>query len=125
MSEAKPTNVAVWFEIPASDFERAVAFYEDLFATRLRRETIAGAELAIFPAEPPGVSGAIVKGSQFHPGEGPIVYLNGNGRLDALLARVPELGGKVAVPKTALPQGMGAFAQIIDSEGNRVGLHTM
>ncbi|HJU17234.1 MAG TPA: VOC family protein [Stellaceae bacterium] len=125
MSEANPTNIAVWFEIPASDLERAVAFYEDLFATRLRRETIAGAALAIFPSEGPGVSGAIVKGPHFRPGEGPVVYLNGNGRLDAMLERVPRLGGRIAVPKVALPEGMGAFAHIIDTEGNRVGLHTM
>ena len=125
MSEASPTNVAVWFEIPASDLDRAIAFYEDLFATRLRREKIVGIELAIFPSERTGVSGAVVKGPQFRPGEGPIGYLNGIGRLDALLDRVPELGGRVAVPKTALPEGMGAFAQIIDSEGNRIGLHTM
>ncbi len=125
MSEAEPTNIAVWFEIPASDLERAITFYESLFATRLRRETIAGAALAIFPCERTGISGAVVKGPQFRPGEGPIVYLNGNGRLDAMLARVPELGGKVAVPKVALPEGMGVFAHIIDTEGNRIGLHTM
>ncbi|MGH7053922.1 MAG: VOC family protein [Stellaceae bacterium] len=125
MSEAEPTNIAVWFEIPASDLERAITFYESLFATRLRRETIAGAALAIFPCERTGVSGVVVKGPQFRPGEGPIVYLNGNGRLDAMLARVPELGGKVAVPKVALPEGMGVFAHIIDTEGNRIGLHTM
>lgn len=125
MPEAEPTNIAVWFEIPASDLERAVAFYENLFAMRLRRETIAGAALAIFPSERTGVSGAVVKGPQFRPGEGPVVYLNGNGRLDAMLERVPGLGGRIAVPKTALPEGMGAFAHIIDTEGNRVGLHTM
>jgi predicted enzyme related to lactoylglutathione lyase len=125
MSEAKPTNVAVWFEIPAYDLDRAVAFYEELFAVRLRRETMAGVELAIFPGGQPGVSGAVVKGTPYRPGEGPVIYLDSSGRLDAMLARVPGLGGTVAVPKTALPEGMGAFAHIIDSEGNRVGLHTM
>jgi predicted enzyme related to lactoylglutathione lyase len=28
------------------------------------------------------------------------------------------------VPKTALPDGMGFYAQIRDSEGNRVGLYS-
>lgn len=51
--------------------------------------------------------------------------INGDGRFDAMLERAPGLGGKVAMPKTALAEGMDATAHIIDSEGNRVGLHTM
>ena len=47
------TSVAVWFELPANDFERAVAFYETIFATTLRREYF-GEDMAIFPYEQPG-----------------------------------------------------------------------
>ena len=32
-------------------------------------------------------------------------------------------GGKVALPRQALPPGMGFFAHIHDLDGNRVGLH--
>jgi predicted enzyme related to lactoylglutathione lyase len=52
------------------------------------------------------------------------VYL-GVGSLDTALERAQGAGGKVALPKTQLPEGMGAYAHIVDSEGNRVGLHAM
>ena len=56
---------------------------------------------------------------------GTLVYLNAGPSLDAWLARVPAAGGSVALPKVTLPDGMGCFAHIIDSEGNRVGLHAL
>jgi uncharacterized protein len=119
-------NVAVWFEIPAADFERAVGFYEKVFATRLRRENMGGAQLAVFPHEGDAVSGCIMAGEGCKPGaQGSLVYLHSQSDLDVPLARVKAAGGKVAKPKTALPPGMGFFAHFVDSEGNRVGLHSI
>ena len=58
MSDSQnPSNVAVWFEIPARDFARAVTFYETLFATALRQESFGGPKMAVFPYQRPGVSG--------------------------------------------------------------------
>ena len=54
-----------------------------------------------------------------------VVYLNADPQLAQVLARVPKAGGEVLLPRTALPDGMGYFAQIRDTEGNRVGLHAM
>ena len=123
---AKPQNVAVWFEIPAADFERAVGFYEKVFATRLIRDKFGPADMAVFPYESQGVSGAVMKVDGYKPTvEGSVFYLSAGDDLALPLARVPAAGGRVAVPKTALPAGMGFFAQLIDSEGNRVGLHSM
>ena len=48
-----------------------------------------------------------------------------NFRLDTVLARVAGAGGRVTTPKVQLPEGMGCFAHITDSEGNRVGLHAL
>ncbi len=123
---SKPQNVAVWFEIPAADFERAVGFYEKVFATRLVRDKFGPADMAVFPYEGQSVSGAVMRGEGYKPAtEGSVVYLSAGDDLSAPLARVPAAGGRVAIPKTALPEGMGYFAQLIDSEGNRVGLHSM
>ena len=36
-----------------------------------------------------------------------------------------DAGGKVAVPKTKISDEHGFFAIFIDSEGNKVGLHSM
>ena len=121
-----PQNVAVWFEIPAADFERAVGFYEKVLGTRLTRESFGAAKMAVFPYAAPAMSGAVMAGDGYRPGgEGSVVYLSAGKDLAGPLSRVKAAGGSVAVPKTALPDGMGYFAQFIDSEGNRVGLHSM
>lgn len=117
-------NVAVWFELPALDFSRAVAFYQALFGVELKQETIGPMRLAAFPYSKPHVSGAIVEGAELKPSaDGAIVYLNADGRLDDMLASLEELGGRQAGSIVELPAGMGRFALIIDTEGNRVGLH--
>jgi uncharacterized protein len=119
-------NIVAWFEIPSADFDRAVGFYERIFAKKLKREAMGPMQLAVFPYERPGVSGAVVKGSPYEPGQsrGTVVYLDCDGQLDAVLDRVAAAGGEIAVPKTELP-GMGAYAHILDTEGNRVGLHAI
>lgn len=119
------TDVAVWFEIPAADFDRATGFYEALFDASLKREDVGPYRLAVFPYDRPSISGAVIAGPKLTPAaDGSIVYLNVDGRLDETLSRVPALGGSVALPRTELPRDLGAFAHIIDTEGNRVGLHT-
>src|SRR5271155_4454324 len=126
MSDGDNTkSVAVWFEIPTTDLDRAVGFYERIFAKTLKRETMGPMTMAVFPYERPGVSGAIIAGPQYQPagnGKGPIVYVDAEGQLDAILARVEKAGGKVALPKTELP-GVGSIAHVVDLEGNRIGLH--
>ena len=115
---------AVWFEIPSSDFERAVKFYESVFQVELRREKIGG-DLAVFPGEEPSVTGAIVSQAGYVPAaNGAVVYLSAGNDLNRMLARVVADGGKIVEPKTALPPGMGHYAHFVDSEGNRIGLHS-
>ena len=115
---------AVWFEIPSSDFERAVKFYEAVFQVTLRREKIGG-DLAVFPGDESTVTGAIVSQAGYVPAaNGAVVYLSAGNDLNPMLARVVAEGGKVVEPKTALPPGMGHYAHFMDCEGNRVGLHS-
>ncbi len=118
---------AAWFEIPTRDFERAVRFYEAVFACRLERTNIAGGDLAVFPHERDATGGALVAPDDaYQPSAtGAVVYLNAGADLQPLLDRVSANGGKVTVPKTELPEGMGFFAHFEDSEGNRVGLHSL
>jgi len=120
------TNVVAWFEIPSTDFDRAVGFYEKILAKTMKRETMGPIQMAVFPYEQPGVGGAVVHGGPYEPGQsrGTVVYLDCDGQLDAVLARVKGAGGEIAFPKTELP-GMGAYAHILDTEGNRVGLHAV
>jgi uncharacterized protein len=125
MATDKGGNVITWFEIPAANFSRALDFYEHLFAVSLRREAMNGHEMGVFPYDPSAaISGCVMFGAQYQPGaDGAVIYLNAQDKIDAMLARVANIGGRVLLGKTALPPGMGFFAHILDSEGNRVGLH--
>jgi uncharacterized protein len=118
-------STVVWFDIPVSDMSRAIKFYEALTGQTLKRLPVGpGKETALFaPGEKGEVSGCLFSAPEDQPSVyGSRVYLNASPSLDVWLARVEPAGGKIAVPKTPVP-GRGFFAYIIDSEGNRVGLH--
>jgi hypothetical protein len=118
-------KVISWFEIPALDLGRARAFYETLFGVSLI-EHIDGPQLmAVFPYNrETSTGGCVLHGPGHRPTpDGTIVYLNAANNLDAILSRVAAAGGSIALPRTELPPGMGAYAHITDTEGNRVGLH--
>lgn len=121
-------NAINWFEIPVQDFERAQSFYEHLFsATLTPQETDdSGCKMAFLPAdlENEGIGGAIISGPGYEPSEtGALIYLNGGDDLSTPLARVEPAGGKVVMPKTSIgPHGF--MAQFIDTEGNKLALHS-
>lgn len=117
-------NVAVWFEIPAANFDRAAKFYETIFAEELKRDQYGKQQMAVFPYERPSVSGCVMEAPDLAGKDaGTVVYLNCDGRLADVAGRVEKAGGKLLTPRIELPAGMGAFFHIRDSEGNRVGLH--
>jgi hypothetical protein len=119
-------NRVVWFEIPAGDLGRAAEFYETILQTQLKPESFGPHEMRMFAYDDGAAGGCILKGPGYAPAAaGVVAYLNADPSLDTVLARVERAGGKVALPRTALPKDMGCFAHIIDSEGNRVGLHAM
>jgi uncharacterized protein len=118
-----------WFEIPVADLSRAMTFYAAMTGTSLRREAFGapGEEMAIFEVETQeGITGCLLCSPDAQPAQnGTTVYLSAEPSVDAWLARVEPAGGRILTPKTALPPGMGFFAHILDSEGNRVGLHAL
>ncbi|MDE3194810.1 MAG: VOC family protein [Acidobacteriota bacterium] len=115
-----------WFEIPATDLDRATRFYETILQTSLKRGRFGNEELSVFPYEAPAVSGCLIAAPNAKTtGEGVAVFLNADPSLDAVLARVPEAGGSVIQGRTELGGDMGCFARIVDSEGNGIGLHAV
>ncbi len=118
-----------WFEIPVTDLARAMEFYAAMTGAAMRREAFGppGEEIAIFEVDTQeGISGCLLSSPDAKPTQsGTTVYLNASPSIDAWLARVEKACGKITMQKIALPPGMGVFAHILDSEGNRVGLHAL
>lgn len=121
------SNAINWFEIPVSDFTRAVKFYETILDITIEEMPYPDGRYGMLPADMMngGVGGAIVKGDGFEPSDkGTIVYLNGGEDLSTPLNKVEQAGGKIIIPKTSIGEN-GFMAHFIDSEGNKVALHSM
>lgn len=114
-----------WFEIPVTDLARAKRFYGNLLQAELREETVGGMSMAIIPYQQEGVGGALIAGRQFAPSQdGAVVYLNAGDDLDGAIGRVEDGGGKIVLGKTLLSKQIGSIAWFVDTEGNRVALHS-
>lgn len=124
------TNAISWFEIPAIDLTRATRFYETIFGISLIPMDMENIKMRMFPIDDQmtGIGGAVVDSGGFHkPSEtdGPLIYLNGNPDVQKVLDKVEKAGGKITVPKTEISPEYGFMAVIIDTEGNRIGLHSI
>ena len=122
-------NAISWFEIGTNNLERATKFYETIFNIKLNPLDLPNIKMRMFPLEDMmGVGGALVDSGGFHKPsstDGPLIYLNGNPDLQLVLDKVEAAGGKIMVPKTEISPEYGFMAVIIDSEGNRIGLHSV
>ena len=121
------TNAINWFEIPVTDMDRAKKFYETIFDIAMTPMEMMGMKMAMFPGDGSAgkVSGALVQSSMHQPGStGSVLYLNGNPDLDIVLRKVSKAGGEIAMPKTIIDENTGYMAFIIDTEGNKIGLHS-
>jgi predicted enzyme related to lactoylglutathione lyase len=122
-------NAISWFEIPTIDIDRAQKFYETIFTINMFPLDNANLKMRLFPIEDQakGVGGAIVH-SDFHkpsPSDGPLIYLNANPDVQNVLDKVNAAGGKILVPKTQISPEYGYMAVVMDTEGNRIALHSV
>jgi predicted enzyme related to lactoylglutathione lyase len=115
-----------WFEIPVSNFARAKSFYEKVLGTPIEVLEMGPVTLGMLSTDQNAVGGAIVHDDGALPSKhGTLVYLNGGDDLAPMLARAQQAGATVLVPKTEIGNNFGFFAHFLDSEGNKVGLHSM
>lgn len=118
-------NIINWFEIPAVGFERACTFYSKVLGIEIERTTMGEFKMGMFPMSMGTVSGAIVTGEGYVPSrEGVSIYLNADPDLNDALGRVEAAGGKILVPKTEITPEHGYCAVFVDTEGNKVSLHS-
>ena len=123
-------NAISWFEIPATDLERAQKFYEAIFGISMIPMDMPNIKMRMFPLDDMtnGVGGAVVDSGGFHKPsatDGPLVYLNGNPDVQNVLDKVTAAGGTIMVPKTEISPEYGFMAVMLDTEGNRIGLHSI
>jgi predicted enzyme related to lactoylglutathione lyase len=119
-------NALNWFEIPVTDFARAKIFYEKVLGIVIDPMEMGPVTMGMLSTDQNAVGGAIVQGDGGSPSQsGTLVYLNGGDDLTPMLARAEAAGGTVVVPKTEIGNDFGFFAHFIDTEGNKVGLHSM
>ncbi|NNC96280.1 MAG: VOC family protein [Chitinophagales bacterium] len=117
-----------WFEIPALDIERAKKFYTGIFSCGDFTDMQMGThKMAIFPmpedTENSGVTGAIIQGDEYQPNENGTTVYFGVDDCSEELSKVEDNGGKIVHEKKAIGEH-GFVAHFIDTEGNRIALHS-
>ena len=123
------TNILTWFEIPVLDTKRAKKFYETILDIEMVIRADGDDEAVFFPYDPNvvqatsgRVTGVLSKSNRNNPSSsGTMVYINASPFIQNVIDRVEQAGGKIIVPKMQINAGF--IAVIIDSEGNKVGLH--
>lgn len=120
-------HIINWFEIPATNIERATKFYSHVLSAPLQVLDLGGVKMTFFPFDDSGnISGSLVEHEEYVPSHhATLVYLNANPDLTAMLNRVEEAGGKVLRGKNQISPEYGYMALFEDTEGNRIALHSM
>jgi predicted enzyme related to lactoylglutathione lyase len=119
-------NLISIVEIPTIDFRRAVTFYQAILDVRIEEVDMQGIWMGVFPGDGEVVSVALIKGDAYRTTvDGTIVYFNAGDDLQVMLNKIEPNGGNIVIPKTAIGPEMGFFAMFTDTEGNKLGLHSL
>lgn len=123
-------NMIGWFEIPVREMGRAVSFYQQVFDVELTLTNVGSLEMGWFPFDEklPGAPGSLVKNDEYYQPstEGILIYFSSQvGDLSVELSRVQGAGGTILIPKTLISEDIGYMALILDTEGNRIALHSI
>ena len=118
-------NPVVWFEVPVTDMDRAIEFYQTVFKREINKANVGGEEMAFFASEQGkgGVSGALIRSTQHEPSEKGVVIYFASADVDTELSRVEAAGGRIIKPKTLITEEIGHCGAIIDSEGNQIAIY--
>lgn len=123
--ENNMNNLISIVEIPTTDFSRAVKFYQTILGLAIEEMEMDGNQMGVLPNEEGTVNVVLVKGKDYKPTtDGAVLYLNAGKDLQPVLDKIEKNGGQVLLPKTEISPEMGYFALFIDTEGNKLGLHS-
>lgn len=118
------TDRITWFDLPTTDINRAINFYSAVLNCSITVEEASNGQLAVLPHEDGEIAGCLFENPDYPPSKnGPLIYLNVDGRLADAVKQTLALGGEVLRDTHAIsPYGYRAI--ILDSEGNRIALHS-
>ena len=117
-------NPVQWFEIATTDIERAKDFYSKVFDLEFQFIEMPDSKMYMFGApDKVGSAGSLVQAASNKPSsDGTVIYFTCED-VATEAGRVEEAGGKLLLPKTDIGD-FGFYAQVLDTEGNRIGLHS-
>lgn len=111
--------------IPSEDFERAYKFYLEITDGLIERNPDVPFPMAYFIDKEGNYVGHLFKLPTFKPSkDGPIVYMELAKDLNETIQKIEKAGGKIMMPKTLIAPTKGYWALFLDSEGNKLALHS-
>ena len=116
-----PPNFTVWAEIPVTDIDCAIIFYNKVFDIDMKTDDSGPNPMAVFPAaDPAAAAGHLYPGKPAPAGSGPTVHFACPGTLEDAMERVKDAGGQVLSDAISIPAGR--FAYCLDPDGNSIGI---
>lgn len=113
-------------EIPVLDLLRALTFYQSILGVNIEEVDMGGDKMGVFPGDGSAVSVVLIQSDDYKPSaDGTVAYLNAGDDLQVVLDKIVANGGEMVVPKTEISPEIGFFAMFLDTEGNKLGLHSM
>jgi predicted enzyme related to lactoylglutathione lyase len=118
-----------WTDIPVTNLDRAIKFYSAVLGKEVKKQSEGGMEYGLLSHEEQNASGCLCVrsdsgGVDNRPSaNGPLIYLLVEGRLNEAVEAARANGGKILRARQQIGDH-GFRAVIIDSEGNRIALHT-
>lgn len=121
-------NMVGWFEIPVEDMDRAKIFYEAVFKVEIQIQEFGDTLMGWFPWDhaKPGASGSLIQNKDWYKPSnvaGVLVYFNSED-VQNELDRIGSAGGRILKPKTLISPDIGYMGLFMDTEGNRIALHS-
>ena len=118
-----------WTDIPVTNLDRAIRFYSAVLGREVKKLSDFGTAYGLLPHEERNASGCLCLrsdsgGVDNRPSpNGPLIYLSVEGRLKKAVEAARANGGNVIREHQQIGEH-GFRAVIIDSEGNRIALHS-
>lgn len=112
-----------FFEIPSSDFNRAIDFYRNVFDFEIEPFEWESEKMAMISGEP--VGGCIFHSEGYKPSKDGVIVSFEVDDIEAVLAKTEKYGGEIAMKKCKIQaEDLGYCAYFFDCEGNRIGLYS-